>query len=315
MDVPWRYSLFGVKEKVADTVFRIHDYCTGETPLLQSASLESLHKKGVPLFLTLIFSNGLCYQTYGPLHSFRAFQPHDFVYLSRMIQPRAFTKGGLGSSITRDPAPFLLLSRWSETSPVTHAGGPVEFCFQAIRSTSFDADSFAGSLGFTLARKGDVSRLGIPVEGNPFNFGHIYFDARSGEVAVHTSGMNYYEAIRRMLSPGILLPQSPDWRATANMCAVISLMHHKEGPGERLAKLFDTIEEPGQESGLEALNAFAAEMTDCLNRGLPFDLEEAARRFGVPPDDAREMQEELARTTRRFDIRLEGGLPGFSLEE
>jgi hypothetical protein len=30
-----------------------------------------------------------------------------------------------------------------------------------------------------------------------------------------------------------------------------------------LAKLFDTIEEPGQESGLEALNAFAAEMTDC----------------------------------------------------
>ena len=82
-----------------------------------------------------------------------------------------------------------------------------------------------------------------------------------------------------------------------------------------MAKLFDTIEEPGQESGLEALNAFAAEMTDCLNRGLPFDLEEAARRFGVPPDDAREMQEELARTTRRFDIRLEGGLPGFSLEE
>ncbi|HYW81850.1 MAG TPA: hypothetical protein VFB30_01250, partial [Spirochaetia bacterium] len=99
INVPWRYSRFSVEEKIADTVFRIHDYCTGETPLLQSASLESLHKKGVPLFLTLLFSNGTCCQTYGPLHSFRGFQPDDFVYLSRMIQPRAFAKGGVGAAI------------------------------------------------------------------------------------------------------------------------------------------------------------------------------------------------------------------------
>jgi hypothetical protein len=312
IDVPWRYSLFAVKEKVADTVFQIHDYGIGEAPLLQSASLESLHKKGLALFLTLLFNNGLCYQTYGPLHSFRGFQPDDFVSLSRMIQPRAFTKGGVGAAIARNPIPFLLLSRWSETPPVTHGGRPVEFCFHSTRSTRFDADSVAASLGATLDRKGDVSRLSLPAQGNPFNFAHVYHDAHSGEVAVHTTGMNYYEAIRRVLSPDIQLPQSPDWRATANMCAVISLMHHKEQPGERWAKLFDAMEEPGQESGLEALNAFAAEMTDCSNRGLPFDLEEAERRFGVPLDDAKEMHKVLARTAQRFDIRLEGGLPGFS---
>ncbi len=312
IDVPWRYSLFSVKEKVADTLFWIHDYCTGETLLLQSASVESLHKKGVPLCLTLLFSNGLCYQTYGPLHTYRGFEPDDFAYFSRIFQPRAFAKGGVGASIARDPVPFLLLSRWSETPPVAHDGRPVEICFHSTRSATFDTDSFAGSRGFTLARKGDVSRLSVPAEEGPFDFGHIYFDAASGELAVYTSGMNHYEAIRRMLSPAILLPQSPDWHATANMCAVVSLMHQKEQQGERLAKLFDTVEVPGQQSGLEALNAFAAEMTDCSNRGLPFDLEEAAGRFGVPLDDAKEMQKELARIARRFDIHLEGGLPGFS---
>lgn len=312
IDVPWRYSLFSVEEKLADTMYRIHDSCTGESLLLHSRALESLHKKGVPLFLTLLFDNRLCHQTYGPLHYFRGFQPDDFVYFSRMIRPRASVRVELGASLARNPVPFLLLARWSETPPVAHNGRPVEICFHSTRSDNFDPDAFASSSGFTLVRKGEVSRLSLPSGGSPFDFGQIYYDPRNGEIAVYTSRISYYEGFRRMLSPGILLPQSPDWHATANMSAVVSLMLRKEPPGDRLAKLFDIEEEPGQKSEREAQNAFLAEMTDNSNRGLPFDLEEAARRFGVPLDAAKGMQEELARMTRKFDIHLEGGLPGFS---
>ena len=60
IDQPWFYSLFSIKETLGDNLFEITDLDSREILLLHSPGLSQFEHERVPLFLHLLFDNGVC---------------------------------------------------------------------------------------------------------------------------------------------------------------------------------------------------------------------------------------------------------------
>ena len=84
---PWFYTIFLVERPIEGEFYRVRDHGAGDALLLYSPALTKLHRQGASLFFTLFFYNGLCYQTFGPLHYYRGFHPFDFAYLAKAVRP------------------------------------------------------------------------------------------------------------------------------------------------------------------------------------------------------------------------------------
>ncbi len=312
LDTPWRYALLSVKGVIADTLFSVHDYFSGEELLLQSDSLAHLNKRGVPLVLTLLFNNGHCFQTYGPLHAHIGFEPFDFLFFARMLDSRLAERKGLGACMAQNPIPFFLLDCASQVPPMAHNGKRVVYCFHSLKAPGFDLGTLRSRGHFTTESRESMTRLCLDGKDSPFDLAHVYYDGKNRVLAVHTSGMENYGRLRDLILSDIELPEQPFWMSSANMTATAGHVLKMKEPEDGFSSAFEEEPTPKETKDLETMNAFMREAADRSNYGLPISYEELARKHGIPLETARQVQKMMDRQGKRFFISLKGGIPGFS---
>jgi hypothetical protein len=313
-EAPWYYCPFEVREKPAPDFFTIQEAGTGRQRLLYSPAVRDANQTGVRLFLSLMLDNGLCLQTYGPVHFYRGYQPFDFHYFARHLSPELYRTQGLTAAIATDPGSFMLLDVASEIPPIGHRGEMIEVHDHEVRVQSFDPGRYTGG-ELELDRKGEVARLKLVGEDTPFRNAYVFQDRRSGTLLAHATSTRLYARLREILADQVALPEEPDWHASMNMVLSTRQILGKEEPSASYIDLFEeelnAEPSPEEQAQLGRLSALMADLSDHCNHGREYSLEELAARHEVALDTARQVEETFLQQERALELRIEGGLPGY----
>ena len=357
-DNPWFYTVFSIKENLTHyggpedkkieqeenlygSFFKIIDYSDGREIILYSPGLKKIFDRGVNLFSALLFFNGYCYQTYGSLHYYRAFEPFDFDFFSKMLIPQYYRENGLSASMALMPLHFMLLDNWSEIPPVYHGKEQLTQCCHTVSLNSFDSGKYSDK--FTVKENKAVIRLKLKGSKFPFNVSELYYDNERKKFMVFTTGIKRYKKLAKLISEDINLPEVPELYATLPMITGVKAMLGKNLPVIEYDRIFErrqavspeeeaaamqSLGKPaaGQRAGgtkapsagpiknneLGKLNAFMQELTKRSNMGVDYSLPELSELYDVPMETAGQLENMLTKMDRRFSIEIDGGLSGFT---
>jgi hypothetical protein len=313
---PWFYTVFSVARHLEGDFHRVHDHASGRRLLLHSPALTQLHREGASLFLSLLFENGACCQTFGPMHYYRGFRPYDFEYLAKALRPAGFRERGLSAVIAARPAPFLLLDRWSEMPLFVHRGEPTCTCSDSVELETFSPDPFSAS--FDVERRNDVIKCALKGSDSPATSAELYYDGKRRRLVVYASGLNRYRKLVELLAGQIELPSEPYWYASMGMVLAARELAGKQIPAWEYVTRFEEqpageAREPEQASAeeLETINAFLADLTRRRNYGVDYSLEELASTYGLSLESAQQLEAIMDGKEKEFELEIEGGFDGF----
>ena len=103
-EFPWRYSYSVISANPAPDFYEMEDVFSWEPYLLYSPSISKTLLEGpVSLWFNLIGFNGACWQTFGPVISFRGFEPDDIFFYGTEINPRNSNGRGSYSKYGNEP--------------------------------------------------------------------------------------------------------------------------------------------------------------------------------------------------------------------
>ncbi len=307
--VPWFYCLFLVRGKRSRDLFTIENLDGGQERLLYSPAVTDLTRTGARLFLCLVFDNGTCLQTYGVVRFYRGFQPFDFHYFARLLLPGTYRSEGLSATIAASPGSFFLLDMAAEIPAIAHRGEPMEVCDQEVRRADFDPAKITGE--FERATAEDIQRLAFKGEDTPFPQAYLFHDPKKKRLLAHATSMRLYARLREALAAEVSLPEEPEWHAGMSMVITARQILGKEPPSMAYISLFEPEGEPEEPVPLKAL---LAELADAHNQGTAYSLDELAKRHGISPDVARQLEgivREPAPGTAGGAPPVEGGLAGY----
>ena len=371
---PWFYTVFSIKENLKqygkaefgeieyketeygkgepeeslyENFFSIIDYSDGKEIILYSPGLKRMFDRGANLFSALLFFNGYCYQTYGSLHYYKAFEPFDFDFFSKMLIPQYYNENGLSAAMAFRPLHFMLLDNWSEIPPVYHGKERLTQCCHTVSLGSFESGKYSDK--FTVKEKQGIIRLKLKRSKFPFNLSELYYDSKRKKFLVFTTGIKRYKKLVKLISEDINLPEVPELYATLPMITAVKKMLGKDLPVIQYDRIFEGVQaaageekanvvqlsgapegkhagggkQTGRRTGqpsagpikndeLDKLNAFMQELTKRSNMGIDYSLKELSQLYDIPMETALKLENMLTKIDRRFSIDIDGGLSGFT---
>ena len=309
---PWFWSLLSVIEPVRGDFYRVSEHLSGSELLMYSPALTTTYREGSRLFFTLSFRNGMCCQTFGPLHYFRGYEPFDFIYLAKSLLPDVLRHQGLEAVVAAKPAHFLLLARWAEVPPVAHSGHALRVCAHEAKVDSLSINEYAHALNIQGEnREKGILKASLKESNPPIECADIYHDRPGRRLLVVATELQDYREIARLLRDQVDLPDDPDWYASMNMVLAAALIGAKEHPGLAYERRLEPSRDRSTEAALEPVNAFTAELVRCRNFGEEYSLVELATRFGLTMETARALEASVKELDERFKIDVEGGITGY----
>lgn len=336
-DNPWFYTIYSIKENLPENFFKIIDYSDGKEIILYSPGLKSMYDRGANLFSALLFFNGYCYQTYGSLHYYRAFEPFDFDFFSKMLIPQYYKENDLSSAMAFRPVHFMLLDNWSELPPMYHGKEQLTQCCHTVNLSNFNSGKYSDK--FTIKEKQGVIRLRLKRGKFPFNVSEFYYDSKKKRFLVFASGIKRYEKLVKLISKDITLPAVPELYATMPMIAAERIMLGKNMPVIEYDSIFEGKQraprekpaetvgqsaggaaaepavklnaEPAEKDELGKFNAFMSELTKRSNMGIDYSLKELSELYDIPIETALQLEGMLTKMDKRFSIDIDGGLSDF----
>ena len=309
---PWFYAAFILKDVLELDFFTVVDVETGNELLLHSPAVREIYRRGARLYLTLLFHNGECYQTFGPLHYYRGFQPYDFEYFAKQLSPLFYGENGLSATIATNPAPFLLLDTSTEHPPIAHRDKIVQICCHELSLNDFNPERYSDKLD--IDTKGEIIRCRLKGEPNPFLSASIFYDSKKRKLFARATRIELYQETRGILAGDIEIPEQPYWFASMNMYIAVREILDKDIPAAPYLDLFEEDRKPPspeEKEQLDTLNAFIMELNQRHNEGLPVSLDELARKHGISTDVARQAAEILHKAVSKFELDIAGGLEGY----
>jgi len=309
---PWFYSVLVLEEPLEMDFFTVVDVETRDKLLLHSPAVRNISRSGARLYLTLLFHNGDCYQTFGPLHYYRGFQPYDFEYFAKQLSPLFYKENGLSATIANNPAAFLLLDSWTELPPVAHRDDLVQICCDETSLDHFDPQRYPGS--FDIDSKGEVLRCRLKGQDSPLRSAAVYHDRRKKKLFVRATSLELYRQIHSVVAEDIPLSEEPYWLATINMNLAGRNILGKDIPAAAYVDMFEDDQKPvtpEDRKHLDTLNAFISELNRQRNEGIPYSLEELGREHGIDLDTARQAEKILEQASSKLDLDIAGGLEGY----
>lgn len=309
---PWSYKVLVLEEAYEKEFFRVLDAETRNSLLIYSPAVSEISRSGARLYLTLLFHNGECYQTFGPLHYYRGFQPHDLEYFAKLLNPQFYRENGLSATIAFNPTPFLLLDTWTEFPAVAHKDAAVTICSDEVSLEDFDPQRYSEKLDINT--KKEIIQCRLQGEDSPLRTGTVYYDKSKKRLFVRATNLDLYRKIRSIVAGDFLISEDPYWLASFNMYAAAKKILDKDIPVESYVRIFENDQEPSspdEQEHLDRLNSLLAELSRLRGEGLGYSLEELAHKHGIELDTARQAEEFFSKIGSELNLEIEGGLEGY----
>lgn len=302
----WWYALFTVEEKLGDDFYRIYDYTTEGEHIVMSESVTELRREGKRLFLTLLFENPRCCQTYGIVYPFKGFQPFDIFYFASMLNPAVYETSGLASVIFLNPVLFYLLCLYTEVPAVAHGDELVVQCSSRLQVLDFPEAKISSS--YSREESKGVVRWRLLGGDDLFQLADLYWDRKKNLVTLHCSGRKRYTEAANLLASTLALPKEPQYEASLPMMVASREIIGKGLPGADYSSLFEKKPSIEEQEELDRMNGVLREFSDAHNYGRPYDIEELSTKHGIPLGVAKEMEHSYQHKWKNDVFQVKGGI-------
>jgi len=285
----WRFSFSEVSDNPAPDFYEMEDVFTGEVYLLYSRSMSQiLSEHPILLWFNLIGFNGSCWQTYGPVVSFKCFSPDDIFFYAAELNPVIESEADLTEDIDENPIRYMMLTAGSNYPLIESRGHEVVQVYGEGRSADFDIQKLKSEFKVEYAES--VFKLSHPVWSEPPHSSEAYYVEESGVVSLTALTDRGYQEMSSLLKKhGVDVPSDPDIRIHLPMLTLMEKVFKKRPELHPYTRLFETKTSPESEAMMSKLNQFMALALPYINSGKEPDVDALAKEAGVDPMTARDL--------------------------
>jgi|GEM_PF-3382548 len=293
---PWRFSYCEVIDNPAEDIYIMRDCFSYEEFTLYSTGVAKLQEKEehfIHTWFILIFHNGKCYQSYGPLTYFAGFLADDIYFFATEKNPAITSEKDLLADLNRDPIPYMMLVAAGRFPLIVSRGHVVQFF-----SATIDAPMPHFKLlqkEIDLDHKKGVYRIGLKKYHMPPHFSRAYYDSKTRELQLHALTEEGFYALvdifkKQKLTSEIL----PDIIVSPAMVNTTEKILDKKVKIDQYEHLFkNKTRIPEEDSETEKINHYLSILTDKLNIKEEPNIAELAKEAGISLSQARDLFESI----------------------
>lgn len=295
---PWRFSFGEVRLTHAHDFFSVDDVFTGENLLIYSPGMTStLRETGVRLWFNLLAYNGACWQTYGPIGAYLAFEPDDIFFFATELNPAIRNEKDLMADVARNPVPYMMLLTGSRYPVLFHRKDQM---VQLLAEQAADpVNMYAARAHFTIGYSEGCYRLALKRWSGFPHFAIAYYDEHEHTLALTAmTDRGFRQLASRLRAAGFNAPEEPDVRLNSAMHTTAEEILGKVIHVNSYEKRFPEKETPEEDQALAQINEVLELALPEINAGRQPDFRRLAASTGVDPETVKQI---LERTMRNIE--------------
>ncbi len=308
--VAWRFSFSIITAIPEADFYQMEDVFSGESFLLYSPSVtKTLAEANVSLWFNLIGFNGHCWQSFGPVLSFRSFVSDDIFFFATEMNPKIETEEELMEDVEANPVPYMMLVTGSNYPLTVHGVDEMVQVVGEYPLFSFDGNRFKE--GFTVEYAQDVYRLKPHGWSEPPHFAAAYYSEKENTLLLTALTDRGYEALTQaLLRHSLKISAEPDIRVHLPMIICIKDMLGKELQLNPYEELFNIKSTPQEQANMDRLNHLLSLALPYINAGQKPDVIALAKEAGVDEEIAGDVLDQMVGRIRTLQDKAGKGGKG-----
>lgn len=285
----WRFSFSAIRSSPAERFFIMEDVFTKEEFLLYSPSIgKTLEDQSVILWLNLISFNGACWQSFGPIGTYKSFESDDIFFFATELKPDIEDEQELLADLEYNPVPYMMLLSGSNIPLIYNKEDQIihevaEYDLDTINTKSL-TKSFK-----TEYNKG-VYRLSLKNWSEPPHFSQAYFDENKKIILLSSMTDRGFKALAEGLNEyGYNFSTDPFLRINLSMISTATDILKRKTRLIEYEDLFSIETSQSDRENLDKLNTLLRLILPDINAGREPDIEALAAEAGVDIQTARDL--------------------------
>jgi hypothetical protein len=299
---PWKFSFAEIVNNPADGFYEMEDVFSHDTYLLYSPSIKLTLEETTPnLWFNLIGYNGQCWQTFGVVAHFRAFDADDIFFFATEVNSSIEDDEELINEIEINPVPFFMLMSASENPMISNNGNLIIHNTSVAPIQSFSLDTF--NKKFTSAWNDDVFQLKLNNWSEFPHYAIAYIDEKKNTISrTALTDLGFDKLTKALNQNGLNLTADSDIRVSLTMLSTVDNVLNREIELNPYESLFSTdeneMEDEKNEFVLEGYNEFIKLAIPLLNEGKRPNLLQMAKQTGIDHETAKKLWAILRKTKK-----------------
>jgi hypothetical protein len=290
MKNPWQFSFGVVEENPALHVYKMVDVFRGHAYYLYSPGMTAtLQEQNVRMWFNLVAFNGECWETFGPINGYQAFDADDIFFFATEWNFRIQNEEDLVNDIERNPTPYALLFSGSQLPAMMK--GQHEMIHLAAW---LELEKFSTGLldnNFKTAYNNGVYQLVLKQWSDFPHYAIGYYDEELKELMLTAFTESGYEALAGKLRQCGFNTGEADVRVRPTMVNTASEILRKKIELNPYEEYFDVQGDPAVEANIEKINRVLQLALPYINNNQQPDIDALAAQAGVNLEEVREAVE------------------------
>lgn len=283
---PWRFAYLSTIDNPENEFFNVLDVFRDEELLIYSKGMQETLRDITPsMWFVLIYDNGTCWRTYGPIIPFKSLTPDDVFFFASELNPAVEDEITLLDEIDNNPFPFLMLTTSSD-HPITMSKG---FKMVTCQSTDFVEHFSIDQINnaFEVAWNKNIYQLKLKGYDSMPHYAVAYYNEKTLELlrfAMTTEG--FYAMTRALQTKELELSMDSDIMISPMMLVTTERMLNKKIHLTPYDSLFTKKMDPKEEKQMKQINHFMDLIMPHINNRTSPDLESLAKIAGIDKEEA-----------------------------
>jgi len=293
---PWKFSFSIILDTPSEDFYLMEDVFTGETLLLYSKSVSKLLETySARLWFNLIGFNGACWQSFGPVYNYQAFDPDDIYFFTTELNPlkNIETDEEIMEDVESNPVPYMMLISGGSFPMTAHQNDLL------IQNASiYDQDTFTTKgLGkdFIIEYNRNVYKLALKDYGEHPHFSAAYYDEKKKQLLLSAmTDRGFKQLADRLNQYGYDFPDESDIHVTMAMLITASKILKKKINVNPYDHLFTKKTTPADKEMTDKLNKMISLALPALNAGETPDYDMLARESGMLEEEVKDLLKQIS---------------------
>ena len=291
--LPWRFCFSVIVDEPAKDFYTMEDVFTGKRYLLFSPAIGDILDSAKPLlWFNLIGFNGYCWQSYGPVVYYNSFEPGDIFFFATELNPDIEEPVEVVAGVERDPVPYMMLISGASLPMTFHKEDQVLYLLAEHDLATLDTGGLKKD--FITEYDSGVYRISHKKWGEHPHYAQVYFDENKQLLLFSAMTERGFDMLVEAFNAyGYEFPAESYLRVNMTMVTTANEILKRKVLLNEYHDLFQEDPDPESEKVLEEINAFIALVLPDINAGRVPDIEEAIRKSGIDPENARNVMESV----------------------
>jgi len=289
----WRFCFSVIVDKPHKDFFTMEDVLTGKRYLLFSPGVSDILSSASPvLWFNLMGFNGYCWQSYGPVVYYNSFKAGDIWFFATELNPDLEEPQEVVADMELDPLPYMMLISGATLPMTFHKEDQVLYLLAEHDLASLDTGGLKKD--FRTEYDSGVYRISHKQWGDSPHFAQVYFDEKKQLLLFSAMTVRGFDALVEAFNAyGHDFPAEPYLRVNMTMVTTANEILKRKVLLNEYHDLFQEDPDPESEKALKGINAFIALVLPDINAGKTPGIEEAIRKSGIDPENARNVMESV----------------------